>query len=191
MKFKVLALATTLALFFAVPFSRADSACAAGNIDSLLNAPCTIGNTEFDFTGSPLLDINITPVSADPVVGFTISGEEGGSFSFTATPLTGVFASYSAECPAPSVCDLIDATQGTIAMDNSGVQFTTGSPASSFNGVYQTGEAPTATFTFTESDHAPAPISVPEGSELGMLGVAALGLFGGMKRRFLRSMLTQ
>jgi hypothetical protein len=46
MKFKALALATTLALFFAVPFSRADSACAAGNIDYLLNAPCTIGNTE-------------------------------------------------------------------------------------------------------------------------------------------------
>jgi hypothetical protein len=183
MKFKALALATTLALFLAVPFSRADSACAAGNIDYLLNAPCTIGNTEFDFTGSPLLDINITPVSTDPVVGFTITGEEGESFAFTATPLTGEFTSYTADCLGSFVCQLNDANQGTIAMDNSGVQSTTGSPASSFNGNFQTGVAPTATFTFTES--SPASISVPEGSELGMLGIAAVGLLGGMKRRFL------
>jgi hypothetical protein len=182
MTLKILALAITITLF-AVPFSHADSACASGNIDFLLNVPCTIGNTEFDFTNNPLLDINITPVTTGSLVGFTISGEEGGSFNFTATPLTGEFTSYSAQCDPGFACYLVDSSEGTVAQDVFGVQSSPGVAQSSFNGNYQTGEAPSATFTFIESD--PNVTSVPEGSELAMLGISSIGILGALKRKFL------
>ncbi len=66
----------------------------------------------------------------------------------------------------------------------------TGGPEAGFNGFfyienfsYNGGSTSfdSADFVFNESD--PAPPTVPEGSELGMLGITALGIFGAMKKK--------
>jgi hypothetical protein len=113
MKLKVLAIAVVMALFAGV--SRADSACQAGGMGSLVGTSCIIGNTDFTFLNnysesdtSILSSLTFTPESTATSAGFNISGLPGTSstgqlqlaylqaFSFTAVPMNGTITSFTA-----------------------------------------------------------------------------------------------
>jgi hypothetical protein len=122
---------------------------------------------------------------------------------FTATPTT-PFTSFTTDINGATTSGvggysfsyLTDATTGTYASAQVGpgtyAPSTSGSATPNFNGYFElynynnlgTADLTSADFTFNEIQSDPPPTSVPEGSELGMVGVAIVGLFGAMKRKF-------
>jgi hypothetical protein len=215
MKFKFPAIALALAVF-AVPFSRADSACQAGTLSTLIaGGACTIGNTLFTFTSESGGDVTINPESSADSAGFNISGFAGTTYNgqeqdayftgdFTAVPISGTITSTEVSLNGVSQNGNLQFSGATIydgttygydqyfLFNGPTYESTlTGGSVPSFGGDFElTNSSPyvgstsfqSADFVFDESD--PDPTSVPEGSELGMLGIAAAGMLGAMKKRF-------
>jgi hypothetical protein len=150
-----------------------------------------------------------TPESTATTAGFNISEAVPGALSsggsttyligdFTAVP-TSSFTSFTTDLngvtqasDSYSLSELEDPNTGAYAfasVQNGFQEGTSGSAEPSFNGsfeVYNSGSsADFASADFIFDEVAPvAPTSVPEGSELGMVGVAALGILGAMKGKF-------
>lgn len=180
---KFLAIAAVLALLPAV--SRADSNCASGVTFATVIAggPCVIGNAIFNLTenvGNPYESTTIfTPFTTDTSAGFTFTGAAGTFFdTLYVTPLDGYFTSYS--CTTTGYACFLYGNSGE-ASDVSGSEQSVEVPDASLSGQLEVENPGTDTFTFNESD--PGPTSVPEGSELAMLGISVTGIFGAMKRR--------
>jgi hypothetical protein len=152
----------------------------------------------------------LTPESTTTTAGFNISEAVPDALSaagnatyliadFTAVPTTS-FTSFTTDLNGVtqainsySLSELEDPNTGAYAFTaiQNGVEAgVPGSAEPSFNGsfeLYNSGSADfsSADFTFNEVAAGDSPpTSVPEGSELGMVGVAIVGLFGALKRKF-------
>lgn len=122
---------------------------------------------------------------------------------FTATPTT-PFTSFTTDVNGATSSDgggysfsnMTDWTTGSYASNQVGpgayTSSTSGSATPYFNGSFElynsnnqgTADFSSADFTFNGAQSDPPPTSVPEGSDLGMVGVAVVGLLGAMKRKF-------
>jgi hypothetical protein len=122
---------------------------------------------------------------------------------FTATPTT-PFTSFTTDINGATTTGgggygssyLVDLTTGSYAGAQVGpgtyTLNTSGSATPNVNGFFTlynsnnsgTADFTSADFTFNGAQSDPPPTSMPEGSELGMVGVAVVGLLGAMKRKF-------
>jgi hypothetical protein len=157
--------------------------------------------------------LDFTPEVTATAVGFNLSEATPGVLSatgsnatyfgdyFTATPTT-PFTSFTTDVNGATSSDgggygfsnVTDLTTGTYASNQVGpgafTSSTSGSATPYFNGYFMLYNSnPSGTTDFSSADYTfnepqSAPTSVPEGSELGMVGVAVVGLLGAMKRKY-------
>jgi hypothetical protein len=167
MKAQVLAIAVVIATLSGI--SHADSACAAGSFANLVGQSCTIGDKLFTITSTTA---TLNGVSQDGAN----SQQESAAYQQNTNRSTAAYDLYASYFSVPAHSSLPDSAALTFDGYFELVNYSYYGGSTGFD---------SATFVLNESNST---TTVPEGSELTMLGITAAGTLGALKRKSLASL---